>query len=368
MTTGVAAAVLREPGSPVRIEGITLPDPGPGQVRVGLIATGVCHSDLSLARGTLAQKTPAVLGHEGCGRVLETGPGVTALHVGDVVVLNWSPACRSCWWCLNGEPFLCAHAADGGATAYAHLDDGTAVFPGLGVGAFASQTVVAERACIRIPDDVDLEEAALLGCAVLTGVGAVVHAAAVRAGESVVVIGLGGVGLCAVQGARIAGADPIIVVDGSPEKAGLARSLGATHSLEPGPDLGKQVRALTGGRGADHAIECVGRAETIRTAWGLTRRGGHATIVGLGATTDTLTFNALEIAHFARTLRGSMYGNCDPVADIPVLLDHVRSGRLDLAALVTRRITLAGVEDAFATMSAGQGVRSLIVFKGTGRD
>lgn len=353
---------MHSPGTPLLIEEIELPDPGIGQVRVRLLATGVCHSDLSLARGVLAQATPAVLGHEGCGRVVEVGDGVTRLRAGDAVLLNWAPACRGCWWCAHGEPFLCARAQEAGTVAYARLLDGTPVFPGLGVAAFASQTVVAESACIKIPDDLHVEEAALLGCAVLTGVGAVVHAANVQPGESVAVIGLGGVGLCAVQGARIAGADPIIAVDGSGAKRDLARRMGATEVLEPAPDLARRIRALTEGRGVDHAIECVGHADTIRTAWSVTRRGGQATVVGLGSKSETLALNALEVAHFARTLRGSMYGNSDPAVDIPILVDHVRNRRLDLAALVTSRITIDGVEQAFANMAAGLGARSLIVF------
>jgi S-(hydroxymethyl)glutathione dehydrogenase/alcohol dehydrogenase len=358
----VRAAVLRDTGTPLRVEEIALPHPGQGQVRVRMVATGVCHSDLSLARGTLAQVVPAVLGHEGAGRVVAVGEDVTGLSVGDGVVLNWAPPCRECWWCLHGEPYLCPRAGDAASISYAQLSDGTPLFPCLGVAAFASETVVAESACIPIPHDIDLTQAALLGCAVLTGVGAVVHAAAVQPGQSVAVIGLGGVGLSAVQGARIAGAFPIIAVDGSPEKADLARRVGATDVLEPGPDLGKRIRALTEGRGVDHAIECVGRAETMRTAWSVTRRGGQATIVGLGAKTDTLSFNAVEIAHFARNLRGCLYGNADPAADIPVLLDHVRAGRLDLASLITRTITLDDVEAAFAEMTIGHGARSLIVF------
>jgi S-(hydroxymethyl)glutathione dehydrogenase/alcohol dehydrogenase len=362
----VRAAVLREVGSPLRVEEIELPDPGPGQVRVRMVATGVCHSDLSLARGTLAQAVPAVLGHEGAGRVVAVGDGVTAVRDGDLVLLNWAPACRECWWCRHGEPYLCARSGEAAARSYAHLADGTPLHGALGVAAFATETVVAQAACIRVPGDVAVAEAALLGCAVLTGVGAVVHAADVQPGDSVAVIGLGGVGLCAVQGARIAGAAPIIAVDSAPGKADLARRLGATDVLEPGDDLGKRIRALTGGRGVDHAIECVGRAQTIRTAWSVTRRGGRATIVGLGARTDTLQFNALEVAHFARDLRGCMYGNADPEVDIPVLLDHVRAGRLDLGALVSRRIGLADVETAFAEMLAGQGARTLIVFEGDG--
>jgi S-(hydroxymethyl)glutathione dehydrogenase/alcohol dehydrogenase len=215
---------------------------------------------------------------------------------------------------------------------------------------------------VVVPADIDLAEAALLGCAVLTGFGAVVNAAAVQPGDSVCVVGLGGVGLSAVQAARIAGATTVIAVDGSSAKLKLATRIGATHVLEPGPDLGRRVRGLTDGRGVDHAVECVGSAETIRTAWSMTRRGGHATIVGLGSKTDTLTFNALELGHFARTLRGSMCGNSEPTTAIPLLLDHVRAGRIDLRALVTRRIALSQVEEAFADMSAGRGARSLIVF------
>jgi S-(hydroxymethyl)glutathione dehydrogenase / alcohol dehydrogenase len=360
----VRAAVLRDVGAPLRVEEIKLAEPAPGHVRVRMVATGVCHSDLSLARGTLAQQVPAVLGHEGSGRVVSVGDGVTGLREGDPVLLNWAPPCRQCWWCQHGEPYLCAHSGDAAAVPYAQLADGAALYGALGVAAFATETVVAEAACIRVPDDVDLVEAALLGCAVLTGVGAVMHAAGVQPGESVAVIGLGGVGLSAVQGARLAGAGPVIAVDRAAERGELARRLGATDVLEPGDDLGKRIRALTGGRGVDHAIECVGRAQTIRTAWSVTRRGGQATIVGLGARTDTLSFNALEVAHFARTLRGCMYGNADPAADIPVLLDHVRAGRLDLGTLVSSRVGLDDVESAFAEMVAGRGARTLIVFEG----
>ena len=360
----VEAAVLREVGAPLHVEEISLGEPGPGQVRVRMVATGVCHSDLSLARGTLAQPVPAVLGHEGAGRVVSVGDGVTGLSPGDAVLLNWAPPCRQCWWCEHGEPYLCAHAGDAAARPYAELADGTPLYGALGVAAFATETVVAQAACIPVPGDIDLADAALLGCAVLTGVGAVVHAARVQPGDSVAVIGLGGVGLCAVQGARIAGAELVIAVDGAPEKADLARRLGATHVLEPGDDLGKRIRALTDGRGVDHAIECVGRAQTIRTAWSVTRRGGQATIIGLGARDDTMAFNALEVAHFARDLRGSMYGNSDPAVDIPLLLEHVRAGRLDLDALVSRRIALADVELAFGEMVAGRGARTLIVFEG----
>ena len=359
--TVARAAVVRGANETPRVETITLPDPGPGQVRVRMAATGVCHSDLSLANGTLSQRFPAVLGHEGAGRVVACGDGVN-LREGDAVVLNWTPACRECWFCVNGEPYLCERAAEAASHPYASLDDGADVYPGLGVAAFASETVVAENACVRIPSDVPLQQAALLGCAVLTGVGAVLNAARVEPGESVVVIGLGGVGLSAVQGALIAGAGPIIAVDPSPDKGVLARRLGATEALQPSPELGKQVRALTGGRGADHAVECVGHADTIRAAWSATRRGGHATIIGMGGRSDVVSFNALELVHFARTIHGCMFGASDPERDLPVLLEHLRAGRLDVDALVTARIGLESLDIAFADLEAGRGVRSLIVF------
>jgi S-(hydroxymethyl)glutathione dehydrogenase/alcohol dehydrogenase len=360
MASRVPAAVLREVGGALRVEEITLPEPGPGQVRVRLAATGVCHSDLSLARGTLAQPLPVVLGHEGAGRVAAVGDRVTGLAPGDPVVLNWAPACRDCWWCRAGEPWLCERATRAWQRPYARLADGTEVYPGLGTAAFAAETVVAADACVRLPEDIPLTEAALLGCAVQTGVGAVRNSARVRPGESVVVIGLGGVGLAAVQGARLAGADPIIAVDPVESKGELARRVGATHLLAPGNGLSRRVRELVDGRGADHAFECVGRSDTIRAAWSATRRGGRTTVVGLGAATDLVSFNALEIGHFARTLAGCFYGNTDPAVDVPRLLDDYRAGRLDLAALVTERIPLA--EAGAALDRLGTGARSVIEF------
>ncbi|WP_432828400.1 Zn-dependent alcohol dehydrogenase [Dactylosporangium sp. CA-092794] len=356
-----AAAVLRAVDGPLTVEEIELNPVGPGQVRVRLAAAGVCHSDLSLANGTLRQPLPAVLGHEGAGVVVETGPDVTGVAPGDHVVLNWSPPCRACWYCAAGEPYLCEHADDARAVPFASTG-GEPVFAGLGTGAFAAETVVGANACIPVPADLPLAEAALLGCAVLTGVGAVTNAAGVRPGESVAVIGLGGVGLAAIQGARIAGASAIVAVDPAPEKEGLARSLGATHFRTPSAGLAKEIRALTGGRGADHAIECVGRGETIRAAWSATRRGGTATVVGLGAAQDPVPLNALEVAYYARTLRGCMYGSTDPAVDVPILLEHHRAGRLDLAALVTDEVDLSGVGEAFSRMRAGRGARTLVRF------
>lgn len=360
MTRPVPAAVLHQAGQPLRLAEITLPAPGPGQVRVRMAAVGVCHSDKSLASGMLRHAVPAVLGHEGAGRVAAVGDGVTDLAPGDPVVLNWSPACRDCWWCHHGEPWLCAHAAEPGQRPYARLADGSEVYPGLGVGGFGAETIVAASACVPVPADLPLVEAALLGCAVLTGVGAVRNAARVQPGDSVVVIGLGGVGLAAVQGARLAGAAQILAVDPAPGKAELALRLGATEVLPGGAGLAKQVRERTGGRGADHAIECVGRPETIRAAWSSTRRGGQAVIVGVGGRTDEVTFHALEIHHFARKLTASVYGDTDPVRDIPRLIEDYRAGRLDLASLVTEQVPLAQVNEAMDRL--GTGARSVVVF------
>lgn len=362
MSERVRAAVLHEVGAPPRVQEVELAAPGPGQVRVRIAAAGVCHSDLSLARGTLKiPALPAVLGHEGAGYVVGVGPDVTGLGPGDPVVLNWSPACGRCWFCAHGEPYLCEHSDDATRRPYGALADGTPVYPSLSTGAFATETVVGERACIPLPADLPMEQAALLGCAVLTGVGAVLNAARVRPGESVVVFGLGGVGLSALQGARLAGADPVIAVDPAESRWELATSLGASTVLPPGRELARSVRKLTGGRGADHAIECVGRGETIRAAWAVTRRGGRATIVGMGSPDDTAAFSALEVPYFARTLAGCMYGSSDPAVDVPVLVEHVRAGRLDLAALVTDTLPLDAVEDAFARMEARQGARTVLV-------
>jgi S-(hydroxymethyl)glutathione dehydrogenase/alcohol dehydrogenase len=361
MADTVRAAVLREVGGPLRVEDVELAAPGPGEVRVRIAAAGVCHSDLSLARGTLrTPAVPVVLGHEGAGHVTAVGPEVTGLAAGDAVVINWSPSCRRCWFCTHGEPWLCESADERSRRPYGTLADGAPVHPGLSTGAFATATVVGQDACVPLPPDLPMEQAAVLGCAVLTGVGAVLNSARVRPGESVVVFGLGGVGLSALQGARLAGADPIVAVDPSEARWELARTLGATEVLPPGRELGRSVRALTGGRGADHAIECVGRGETIRAAWSVTRRGGRATIVGMGGADDTVSFSALEVPFFARTVAGCMFGSSDPAVDVPMLLEHVRSGRLDLGALVTHTAPLDAVEEAFARMAAGQGARTVL--------
>jgi S-(hydroxymethyl)glutathione dehydrogenase/alcohol dehydrogenase len=356
----VKASVTGNVGEPQHICDIELRELGPHDVRVAIAAAGVCHSDLSLATGVLTQQFPAVLGHEGSGIVEAVGDAVTTVSAGDHVVLNWAPPCRACWFCTNGEPWLCENSLAAASVPHASLA-GAPLHPGLGTGAFASATVVPDRAVIPMPADVPLEVAALLGCAVLTGVGAVTNAARVRPSEAVLVIGLGGVGLSALQGARLAGGDPIIAVDVAPDKESLARRCGATEFLVAADDLAKQVRRLTGGRGADVAVECVGRSTTIRQAWSATRRGGRAVVVGIGRNDDRAEFSALEVFHFARSLTGCVYGSCDPDVEVPRLITAWQDGRIDLEALVTDRCGLDGIDAAFGRMRAGDGGRTLVL-------
>jgi S-(hydroxymethyl)glutathione dehydrogenase/alcohol dehydrogenase len=356
----VRAAVLGEQGAELEVTEIELGAPGPGRVKVQVAAAGVCHSDLSLSDGTLRQPVPAVLGHEGAGVVLEVGEGVTTVAPGDHVLLNWSPPCRDCWFCGTGEPHLCERAAQWAEMSHARLADGTELYPGLGTGAFAEQTIVPEGGAIKIPEDIPLDTAAVLGCAVLTGAGAVFNTARVRAGQSVAVVGLGGVGLSVLQAARIAGAGPIVALDVQ-DKSELALAHGATDFVLSDDTAAKAVRRLTGGRGADVVIECVGHPAAIRTAWSASRRGGHVVVVGVGSAKAKVEFSALELYWFGRTLSGCVYGEIDPAVDVPRVLEWVRSGQLDAGSLITARTDLAGIGSAFEDMKAGRGGRTLVI-------
>lgn len=290
----VKAVVATGPDVPPQVRDIELPPVGPGDVRVRVAAAGVCHSDLSMINGTLAPKFPLVLGHEAAGEVAEVGADVTKVRPGDHVVLNWAAACGECWFCGQGEPWLCSAVEGAVSPSSGATLDGGELYACMGVGGFAEELVAPERSVVPLPASAPLDLGALLGCAVLTGIGAVRNTAQVREGQSVLVIGLGGIGLSTVMGARLAGAGTIIAVDRGTEKEELARTAGATHYLEADPKLAKQVRALTEGRGADHAFECVGKAELIRTAWQSVRRGGRCTVVGVGARDDAASFNALS--------------------------------------------------------------------------
>lgn len=358
----VKALVAHGANAELTVEDIDLGEPGAGEVLVKVHAAGVCHSDLSMINGTVRPEYPLILGHEAAGVVLAVGADVTRVSEGDRVVINWSPVCRECWFCLKGEPWLCATAEGVVSRPRGTLADGRKAHVTLGVGALAEQVVVSELALTAVPSELPFPGAALIGCSVLTGVGAVRNTAAVRPGESVAVIGVGGVGLSAILGARLAGADPIIAVDVSPEKEQLARQAGATEFVLSDTTLAKSIRGLTGGRGADHVLECVGRASTIRAAWQSTRRGGTCVVVGMGAHDDVVSFSALELFHFARTLTASVYGSADADRDVPLIARAALDGSLDLDALVTHRISLADVPAAFDRMQRGEGARSLVLF------
>jgi S-(hydroxymethyl)glutathione dehydrogenase/alcohol dehydrogenase len=304
---------------------------------------------------------PVVLGHEAAGVISACGDGVTDLCAGDPVILNWATPCRSCWFCREGEPWLCSRVEGAVSREQGHLD-GQPLHRALGVGAFCDEVVIPRSSVVPIPSGISLDVAALMGCAALTGTGAVWRTAGVRKGTSVAVVGLGGVGLAVVAGARIAGAAQVIAVDARAGKEALARQLGATDFLLAHPKVGREVRGLTGGRGADHSFECVGSASTIRSAWESTRRGGQCIVVGIGPRDSVVALSAMEIYHHNRSLTSSVFGSSDPERDIPELADHVRSGALDLTPLITHRIDLADVPAAFERMQAGIGARTLIQF------
>jgi S-(hydroxymethyl)glutathione dehydrogenase/alcohol dehydrogenase len=356
----IRALVAGEAGTPAVIDVVPAPV-GPNDVRVRVRAAGICHSDLSMVNGTLAPQFPLILGHEAAGTVVAAGSSVDRVAVGDAVVLNWSPACRQCWYCLHGQPWLCERAP-GASTPRGSTVDGVPTHVTLGVGALAEEVVIDAGAAIPVPAEVAPEQAALLGCAVLTGFGAVRNAARVRPGDSVLVLGLGGVGLSVLLAARHAGADPVIAVDISPEKEELARAAGATDFVVADETLSKAVRALTGGRGADHAFECVGKAATIGAAWRATRRGGEVTVLGMGRRDDMVQLAALDIFHWARTLRACRYGSADPDIEVPQLAEDVRRGELDLAPLITHRIRLDEAPEALHRMERGEGARSVVTF------
>jgi len=348
----------------LEVQEVCLRPLGEADVRVRIAGVGVCHSDLSMVNGTLRPSYPMVLGHEAAGTVSEAG-AATRVAVGTRVVLNWAVPCDSCWHCTHGQPWLCSTIEGTTGAPGGTLADGTSYDACLGLGAMAEEVVVPAAAVVPLTADVPLDEAALLGCALLTGVGAARNVARVGPGDTVLVIGLGGVGLSAVQGARLAGAGRIVAVDVSDAKEPLARAAGATDFLVASPDLRKQVRAMTEGRGADSALECVGSAATIRQAWTAVRRGGTCVVVGVGPQDQEVVFNPLELFHFSRTLVSSVYGNSDARRDIADLVHHVGAGRLDLASTITDRIDLDGVPDAFERMRRGEGGRAVVVFPTT---
>lgn len=364
----VKAVVLREVGQPTAVEDVTLRPVGLGEVRVQLAASGICHTDLSVRDGTMPALLPCTLGHEGAGTVIEVGDGVTTVSAGDHVVLSWTVPCRRCTYCLRGETQLCPRGFEH-AFGRPYGDSDGPVWPSIGTGTLAEQTLVPAAAAIPVDPALPLDHAALLGCAVITGVGAVLRTAVVRPGESVLVIGCGGVGLAAIQGARLAGAARIIAADRVAGQLPAATANGATDTVDAGgSDLAAAVRDLTGGDGVDHAIEVVGKPATIRAAYDAARRGGTVTVVGAAGFTETVTFPAMALMAQGKTIRGSVYGASDPSRDIPALADLALRGRLDLEALVTRRIGVGAVEAAFTDMAAGHGARSVVCFHASAAD
>jgi S-(hydroxymethyl)glutathione dehydrogenase/alcohol dehydrogenase len=359
----VKATVLREVGTPTAVEELTLRPLGPHDVRVTMAASGICHTDLSVCDGGMPAVLPCTLGHEGAGIVSEVGSEVTAIEVGARVVLTWNVACGTCFHCARAEPYLCptglSYVFD---EPYAGSSEGP-VWQSLGAGTLAQQTVVPAAAVIPIDPALPLDLAALLGCGVTTGVGAAIRTAQIQPGETVVVIGCGGVGLAAIQGARLAGASRIIAADRVAGQLAAATRNGATDVVDvSATDLATAVRDLTGGIGADHSLEVVGKPETILAAYAATRRGGIVTLVGAGRYDEHVTFPTLSLMADAKQIRGSVYGSTDAARDIPALVTLALEGRLDLEALVTERIGLADVNDALAAMASGDGARRVVVF------
>jgi S-(hydroxymethyl)glutathione dehydrogenase/alcohol dehydrogenase len=359
----VKAAVLHEVGSEaldVRddVESTPVTD---GKVRIKIKATGVCHSDLSAMNGTIPVAMPAVLGHEGAGEVVEVGAGVSGLAPGDHVVVCWSPQCGRCADCVNGKPHLCmTYMMDAFADAHFAIGD-KKLFGMAGAGTFAEELIVPEAGAIKIGNDVPFDVASLVGCGVMTGVGAVMNAGQVLPGSSVLVIGCGGVGISAIQGAQICGAATIVAVDMVEQKLGWAKQFGATHAATP-DQLPQLIGELTGGAGFDYAFEVVGRSDTIRAAYDATRRGGTTVVVGVGRADDTVSFGAFELFYNEKNLRGTYYGSANIRRDFPRLLDLWRAGRLDLEGMITRRLKLDEINDAFRAMQAGDVIRQVVTF------
>jgi S-(hydroxymethyl)glutathione dehydrogenase/alcohol dehydrogenase len=335
--------------------------PGPNEVKVRIGATGVCHSDLHAMTGQLPQMVPAVLGHEGAGQVIEVGPGVTGVQPGDNVIVCWLPPCGTCRYCVGGQPHLCmVYVVQAFGDPKFRLGEAQ-VFGMAGTGTFAEEVVLPAPGVVRIDPEVPFEIASLIGCGVMTGVGAAINAAKVEPGSSVVVIGCGGVGISVIQGARLAGAAEIVAVDMVDRKLEWAKGFGATQAVKPG-DLQELVQELTGGEGFDYGFEVVGRSSTIRSAYDATRRGGTVVVVGAGAMDDNVTFNAFELLFSEKTIKGSLYGSADVRRDYNRLISLWRAGRLDLEGMITRRISIEDVNDAFEAMQAGEVIRQVITF------
>lgn len=364
------AVICRELNQPVVVETIEVAPPQAGEVMIKLAACGVCHSDLSATNGTIAFSPPLILGHEGAGVVVEVGPGVTDFAVGDHVLSSFVTMCGMCHYCTIGRPALC----ELGARTLTTLPSGAlrtsdaqgrplSVFSGCGV--MAEYATLDTRSLIKIAGDAPLRSAALVGCGVMTGFCAVTNTARVAPGSVVVVLGTGGVGLSAIQGAAVAGARMVVAVDIDDFKLGLAKTLGATHTVNSKGDeaIVKTLRKLTGG-GADYAFECVGSGELAATAYSVLRKGGQAVVVGVARPKDTTTLRTASLTFEEKSIAGSYFGSARPRVDAPRILGLYQAGKLKLDELITRTYPIAEAPQAFADLQAGRNARGVIVFEG----
>jgi S-(hydroxymethyl)mycothiol dehydrogenase len=359
MSQVVRGVVARAQGEPVTIEPVVVPAPGPGEVVVAVRACGVCHTDLHYREGGINDGFPFLLGHEAAGVVEAVGVGVTEVREGDHVVLNWRAVCGQCRACRRGRPWYCFDTHN--AAQPMTLEDGTALTPALGIGAFAEKTLVAAGQCTKVDPSASPAAVGLLGCGVMAGIGASINTGGVGRGDHVAVIGCGGVGAAAVAGARLAGASTIIAIDVDDRKLSMARRLGATHVVDAsGTDPVEAVRSLTGGFGADVVIEAVGRPETYEQAFYMRDLAGTVVLVGVPTPDMKLELPLLDVFGRGGALKSSWYGDCLPSRDFPMLVDLYLQGRLDLDAFVSETIGLDDVEKAFARMHEGGVLRSVV--------
>ena len=364
----VKAAVLKQADGHFHIETVELDAPRRGEVRVKMVASGVCHSDWHVANGTTEHPMPCIAGHEGAGIVDAVGEGVTRVQVGDHVALSWTPDCGECFYCQRNQPNLCETFTEPiwngvmlDGTARVSLD-GEPVYLYCGLGTFAEYNVVSEQSCIPIDKAIPLPTAALVGCAVATGVGAALYTADIKAGESVVVYGAGGIGLNIIQGAALAGATKIIAVDTAPEKMTIAQDFGATHALMANENTLAQIQTLTGGRGADHVFEAVGLPGIQEASLAAVRPGGMLTLVGLSPMGTGTNLPGAVITRTEKTIKGSYYGSVSPRRDFPLFLDMYQQGRLQLDELVSATYTLDQINEAYAEMLTGRTARGVILY------
>jgi S-(hydroxymethyl)glutathione dehydrogenase/alcohol dehydrogenase len=355
------AAVLRNTGDEKLdvVSDAAVVDTAPGFVRVAVKATGVCHSDLSTMTGVIPQPAPVILGHEGAGEIVEVGAGVPGLAVGDHVIVAWVAPCGTCSFCLGGQPNLCSTVLMDAGFVQRFTVGGQPVYGMAGTGTFCDEVVLPHQSVIKVADDVPWDVASLIGCGVMTGVGAAINSARVKPGSSVVVFGCGGVGISVIQGARIAGAAEIVAVDLVEAKREDAKRFGATHACAP-DDLDALKGELTAGQGFDYAFEAIGLPQTIRAAYDAARRGGTAVVVGVGGMDQMITFSAFELFYSEKTLIGTIYGSADVRRDFHRLIRLWKAGRLDLEGMISQKMALEDINQAFDDMKAGKVIRTVI--------